>query len=323
MIKTRLTEFFEIEHPVIQAPMAGAAGGKLAAAVSQAGGMGFIGGAYCDPEWIEEQFGQAGNQAVGCGFITWRLEQNPGLLTNVLAKQPQAVFLSFADPKPFADEIHDSGTPLICQVQTLEYAKRAVDCGAQVIVAQGSEAGGHGAKRGTFPLVPEIADFLSAKSPDTLLCAAGGVGDGRGLAASLMLGADGAVVGSRFWASSEALVHPGILKSALDSSGDETIRTSVVDIIRRFDWPAGYNCRVLLNDFTAKWHDDMPGLKENLETEISKWEEALQSGNASASNTIVGEVTGLIRDVRPAADILRSMVAEAEELLKGAEASVL
>ena len=185
MIKTRLTEKLGLRHPVIQAPMAFAAGGKLAAAISQAGGLGLIGGAYTDPEWIDAQFAEAGNSEVGCGFITWAMAKTPQVLTRTLERKPKAIFLSFADPAPFAEEIKASGTIFICQVQKLEYAERAVECGADIIVAQGTEAGGHGAKRATMTLVPEVADMLARRSPDTLLCAAGGIGDGRGLAASL------------------------------------------------------------------------------------------------------------------------------------------
>jgi len=100
--------------------------------------------------------------------------------------------------------------------------------------------------------VPEISDYIARHSPDTLLCAAGGIGDGRGLVAALMLGADGVLVGSRFWASQEALVHPNMLQAAIDANGDETIRSTIVDIVRGLDWPERYNARVLKNDFTEK-----------------------------------------------------------------------
>ena len=161
MIKTRLTEKLDINYPIIQAPMAFAAGGKLAAAISQAGGLGLIGGGYGDSAWIDKQFSEAGNQPVGCGFITWSLAKQPELLTQTLERKPKAIFLSFADPEPFATEIKNSGTTFICQVQKLEHAKRAVDCGADIIVAQGTEAGGHGAHRGTMTLVPEVVDMLA------------------------------------------------------------------------------------------------------------------------------------------------------------------
>lgn len=316
MIKTRLTETFDLEHPIIQAPMAFAAGGALAAAISQAGGLGMIGGAYGDPEWVDREFANAGNQPVGCGFITWALAKQPDLLTRTLARKPRAIFLSFGNPEPFAQEIHDAGVPLICQIQTRRDAEHAIRCGAQMIVAQGSEAGGHGESRATMTLVPEVADLIANKSPDTLLCAAGGIGDGRGLAAALMLGADGALVGSRFWASDEALVGPNMHQAAIETTGDNTIRSSVMDLARKLDWPERYSCRVLKNPFTDRWHGDLAGLRENADEQAAQWRSAWQADDPDGSNTFVGEVTGLINDIRPAKDLLNQMVAEAEALLK-------
>ena len=315
MITTRLTEKFGLKYPIIQAPMAFAAGGKLAAAVSNAGGLGFIGGAYGDANWISEQFEAAGNQNVGCGFITWALKNQPYLLDQVLERKPEALFLSFGNPAPFVDAIKLANVPVICQIQTLRDAKHAIDVGADIIVAQGSEAGGHGEKRATFTLVPEVADYIARNAPDTLLCAAGGIGDGRGLAAALMLGADGVLVGSRFWASDEALVHSKMLQAAIHANGDETLRTTVVDIVRKIDWPDRYNARILKNDFADRWHDDVDGLKTHIDEETKNWHAALTAGDASTANAFVGEVAGLIHSIKPATDILKSIVNEAEALL--------
>ena len=212
MLKTRLTQCLEINHPIIQAPMAFAAGGQLASAVSAAGGLGMIGGAYGDNNWLETEFQNAGNQSIGCGFITWSLDQQPHLLDQVIEHKPKALMLSFGNPAAYIEKIKSHGIKAICQVQTMKDAANAIDLGADIIIAQGSEAGGHGESRGTLNFVPEVADYIAAKSPDTLLCAAGGIGDGRGLAAALMLGADGVLVGSRFWASEEAIVAPKCMK---------------------------------------------------------------------------------------------------------------
>ncbi|MDD9909077.1 MAG: nitronate monooxygenase [Ahrensia sp.] len=319
MIKTRLTEFFEIEHPIIGAPMAFAAGGRLASAVTNAGGLGLIGGAYGDRGWVDTQFTAAGNAVVGFGFITWNLsaalEASPDLLDAVLDRQPAALFLSFGDPQPYAQTIADAEVPLICQVQTLHDARHAVDCGAAVIVAQGSEAGGHGEARATMTLVPEVADMLAKTAPDVLLCAAGGIADGRGLAASLMLGADGVLVGSRLWASYEADVHPNMHEAARLASGDDTIRSSVMDIARHLDWPDRYTARVLKNAFTDRWHNDIEGLLKNAQAEAAKWRQAWSDGDMDIANTFVGEAAGLIKTVEPAGAIISRMVDEAERQL--------
>ena len=131
-------------------------------------------------------------------FVTWSLAKRPALLNLALAHSPAAVMLSFGSPTPFAPEIKAAGARLICQVQSLEHAREAVIADADIIVAQGAEAGGHGMFRATLTLVPEIADYLAKAAPQTVLVAAGGIADGRGLAATLMLGADGVLIGSRF-----------------------------------------------------------------------------------------------------------------------------
>jgi len=313
---TRLTRRFGLDHPVISAPMAFAAGGALAAAVGRAGGLGLIGGAYGDAAWLEEQFTAAGNQAVGCGFITWSLRRQPHLLDLVLARRPRALFLSFDDPQPFADRARDAGVPVICQVQSKRDAARAIDVGADVIVAQGAEAGGHGDRRGTLPLVPEVADLIAARAPATLLCAAGGIVDGRGLAAALLLGADGVVIGSRFWASHEALVHPGLHRAALAADGDQTIRSSVMDIARHLDWPERFTARVLRNTFTERWHGREDELRANAEVEAARWRQAWNDGDAAVASTFIGEGVGLIDSIAPAGEILARIATEAEQVLR-------
>ena len=316
-LHTRLTQTLGIEHPIISAPMAFAAGGKLAAAVSATGGLGLIGGGYGDPEWLEREFAEARNTRVGCGFITWSLAKRPRLLELVLAHSPAAVMLSFGSPILFAPRIKAAGATLMCQVQNMDHARVAVDVGADIIVAQGAEAGGHGLVRATFTLVPEIADYLAKAAPATVLVAAGGIADGRGLAAALMLGADGALIGSRFWASAEALVHAAFQNAAIGADGDATTRTTIVDIVRKLDWPEPFTARVMKTRFVNEWHGREAELGEPVlvEREMNRYLTAMQSGDANNTGVWVGEVTGLIHDVRPAADLLHKIVGDAQRLL--------
>lgn len=315
-LATRLTERLRIEHPILSAPMALAGGGALAAAVTRAGGLGMIGGGYGDAGWLDTQVQAAGNTRVGCGFITWSLAKQPHLLAQVLAHQPAALMLSFGDPQPFAPEIAAAGVPLICQCQSLDHVRQGLDAGATIIVAQGSEAGGHGHRRGTFPFVPEVADLLARESPDTLLLAAGGIADGRGLAAALMLGADGVLVGTRFWASREALVHERHHAAAVAATGDQTVRSSLPDIARRLDWPKPFDIRVADNGFIDKWAGRDDELRAAIESEAETYRSAFMAGDPDAAAVIFGEAAGLVRDVPPAAEIVERMVAEAVALLR-------
>ncbi len=314
-IRTRLTERLNIEHPILNAPMGGAAGGRLAAAVTAAGGLGLIGGGNADPDWVTHEFAEAGNVRVGCGFITWMLATHPATLDVTLAHAPAAVMLSFGDPRPFAPAIKAAGPLLICQVQDMQHARAALDAGADIVVAQGTEAGGHGARRATMTLVPEVADLLARRSPETLLVAAGGIADGRGLAAALMLGADGVLVGSRLWASPEALVHANLQRAALGSDGDATLRQSAGDIARGAAWPAEFTGRVLRNSFTDRWAGNEAELRTRADAVRPAYLEAMAAGDADKIAVYVGEAIGLMDALVPAADTIRAMVAQAEGLL--------
>ncbi|MBK5221548.1 MAG: nitronate monooxygenase, partial [Acidimicrobiia bacterium] len=159
-LSTPLTRLLGIEHPILLAPMGGVAGGRLAAAVSGAGGFGLIGGGYADPDWLRREIARAGDAKVGIGFITFSLDERPDSLRIALEAEPRAVQLSFGDPRPYVDQIHGAGALFIAQVQTLDEARHARDAGADVIIAQGQDAGGHGRSgRGTIGLVPAVADI--------------------------------------------------------------------------------------------------------------------------------------------------------------------
>jgi len=316
-LRTRLTERLGIEHPVISAPMGFVAGGRLAAAVTAAGGLGLIGGGYGDAEWLEREFASAGNARVGCGFITWSLARQPLLLAKVLAHAPAAIMLSFGAPAPFAYPIKEAGALLVCQVQNMAHAREAVAAGADIVVAQGTEAGGHSETRTTFTLVPEIADYLAKMAPDTLLIAAGGVGDGRGLAAALMLGADGVLLGSRLLMSEEALVPPGFQDAVVRADGDAAIKTRVLDVVRGLDWPPEITGRALRNRFVADWQGREAALAEPVTAarELRRFTQARDTGDTENTGIFIGEAAGLINDVLPAAEIVARIIEEAEQAL--------
>lgn len=313
MLQTRFTRAFGLSHPLALAPMAGAAGGGLAGAVARAGGLGLLGGGYGDPDWIASEWAKAGDAPIGIGFITWKL--TPGLLDAALARNPRAVMLSFGDPTPFAARVHAANVPLLCQCQSLDHARAALDAGAQVLIAQGAEAGGHGDRRGTFSFVPELADLIASRAPETLLLAAGGIADGRGLAAALMLGADGALIGTRLWATPEALVPTGFHHAAIAANGDQTTRGSTPDAARLLDWPTPFTIRTIASDFTRRWQDDTAALRGSAPARAA-WAEAQAKGDAQQGTAVAGEAIGLIHDLPPAAEILDRITAEACTLLR-------
>ena len=311
VIETALTRLLGIEHPILLAPMGAAAGGRLAAAVTNAGGLGLVGSGYANADTIRNELAEAGNARVGIGFITWALEKNPSALDVALDARPAAVMLSFGDPAPFAGRIKDAGCRIICQVQTLTQAKEAAAAGADIIIAQGRDAGGHsGMTRGTMGLVPAVVDAV-APIP---VVAAGGIADGRGLAAALALGAAGVSMGTRFTASRESLWDHGMKAAALAAGGDQTEQTRVFDVVRGAPWPAIYPGRALRNVFSARWH----GREEALAADRQAQENAyLATASDDFATRVVwaGEGVDLVNDILPASEIIERIIEQAAAIL--------
>ena len=313
-IRTALTEVFGLKYPIVLAPMASVAGGRLAAEVSNSGGLGLVGGGYGDPDWLREELSLARDEARrpwGVGLITWCATRETVDLA--LSYEPNAFMLSFGDSSPYASAIKETGCKLICQVQNVEGALAAEAAGADFIVAQGTEAGGHGAKHtSTLPLVPAVVDAVDA----TPILAAGGIADGRGLAAALMLGAQGALIGTRFYASIEALGHEQAKKRIVAARGSETKRTQVFDVVRGLQWPEEYTGRALRNDFLERWDGWEKELATAPDGEDEAFRKAEQEGNTDISMVWCGEAVDLISDVPTAAELVRRVGAEAEARLQ-------
>ncbi len=321
-LRTSLTEQLGIRHPILLAPMGGSAGGALAAAVSAAGGLGLIGGGQGNSaqgmtgrEWLERQFTAAGNQPVGCGFITWGLSERPHLLDVALAHAPVAVMLSFGDARPFIPRIKDAGIPVICQVQTLAMAREVLNEGADIIIAQGGEGGGHGStRRGTLALVPAVVDMVQGSGQQVPVVAAGGIADGRGLAAALMLGAAGVLMGTRFCASDEWLGTLEAQAALVAGSGDDTLRTRVFDIARDSPWPIEFPGRGLANRFSEKWHGREDEL-QHAAADKARYAAAMATQDFETAVVWAGESVDLIHSVEPAGVIVTRIVAETEAAL--------
>lgn len=307
---TPLTRLLGIHHPVLLAPMGAVAGGALAAAVTRAGGLGLIGPGYADSGWIQREFEAAGGERVGIGFIAWDLARDPTRLDAALERKPAVVMLSFGDAAPFASAVRRAGARLVVQVQSLESARSAARIGADFIVAQGTEAGGHGADRSLMSLLPSVVD---AVDPIPVV-AAGGIADGRCLAAALALGACGVLVGTRFYATDESLAAPEAKQRVVRATGDETVRTRVFDIVRRIDWPAPFTGRALRNDFTRRWHGRESELAAETD-EVDRYAKATRSGDFDTAVVWAGEGVDRVNEVLPAARVVADLLTEADAVI--------
>ncbi len=318
-IATELTRLLGIQHPILSAPMDLIAGAKLTAAVSQAGGFGILGGGYGDRDWLEMEItalraALPASRPFGVGFITWSLAKDPQLLRTALAASPAAIMLSFGDPSQFASEIKSHGVHLICQVQNEKMAQQALDAGADVLVAQGTEAGGHGADRTLIDVVTSVSDLVSGRVP---VVAAGGIADGRGLAAAMILGASGVLLGTRFYASEEAEGHPTAKRRICEASGDATVRGIIFDISRNNVWPSPFTGRCLQNAHVRKWQGRELELLQDIDRISADYSRATEAGDFDVAAVIAGQAVGLIEDILPAHVIIDRMVDEASRLLQG------
>ncbi|WP_329240756.1 nitronate monooxygenase [Actinoallomurus sp. NBC_01490] len=312
-LSTAFTELFGVRHPIALAPMGGSAGGVLAAAVSRGGGLGLLGAGNGARAWLERELpivAEGTDAPWGVGFQTWAVDA--GAIELALEHGPRAVMLSFGDPSPFAELIRRSGAVLVLQVTDLEEARQAVDLGADVIVAQGTEGGGHGARRGrsTLPFVPVVVD-LAAPVP---VLAAGGIADGRGVAAALALGAAGALIGTRFQATAEALADPSITKAIVESGGEDTERSSVLDIVRGSRWPSKYTARTLGHPHLDRWR----GREDELAADASarqEYDDDVARGAVPPLPVWASEAVDLITDLPSAADLVTTLATQAEHAL--------
>ena len=313
MLRTRFTERFDLEHPLMSAPMALHSGGTLAGAVSAAGGLGSFGGIHSTepPAWVTAQAAlvrERTDRPFAIGFITPFLRFTEAYLDAALEAGPAAIALSFSDPRPWAPRIEAAGAALICQVQTFADAELALEAGADVLVAQGNEAGGHTGTMGLLPLLTGIAEA----HPDAVLLAAGGVGSGRGLAAALLAGADGAWLGTAFLATPAAVEIDDAHKQAIvDSDGTDTVFTRAYDIASGLPWPAGIGERVRRDAFTDDWTEREAELR------------AAPGGVAPGAAVLYGESARFVTGVEPAAAVLRRISEDAERILRDRPSTLL
>ena len=313
MIKTPLTRWFDLTTPVIGAPMAGVSGGELAAAVSRAGGLGMIGvsGSH-SAEFVTEQCSipAADLLPFGVGLMAWVLPDRPDLLEATIATQPGLVSVSFGDPGPYVGPLHDAGIAVAAQVNTTADVHRAVDAGVDVLVAQGTEAGGHTGHRATLPLLQEVLTLT-----DRPVVAAGGIATGRGMAAALVAGAAGVWIGTPLLACPEGLNSPAARDRVRAAGGDATVLTRSFDVAQGLAWPERWPGRALANEFSRTWHGREDELRQDA-VAAQRVVDARRSDDLDQAPLYAGESVGLVTEQRPAADVVRDLDAAAEKALR-------
>jgi nitronate monooxygenase len=314
VLRTAFTELAGVRHPVVQAPMAGVSGGALAGAVAAAGGLGFLGVGARDAEKIapEAQRARDAGGRFGIGLMAWALERDPALFDAALAAEPFALSVSFGDVAPWLERAREHGLVTFVQVQDAQSARAALDAGADVLVAQGTEGGGHTGAVGTLPLLQVVLPPARAAAVPVL--AAGGVASGAALAGALAMGADGVWVGTRFAASEEALGTAAAKARIVAAGADDTVLTRVFDLAIGAAWPERFPGRALRNAFSDRWHGREGELAPGSHADAiaaargrDDWDEAY---------IYAGQASGAIETVEPAARIVERLVADAEALLR-------
>jgi nitronate monooxygenase len=310
MLSTDWSRDFGLRVPIVNAPMGGVAGGRLAAAVSAAGGLGMVGmGSVATRELLQTQL-QHVDGVFGIGLVDWVMRNEAGLLDDALAAQPVLLSVSFGTDWSWIDKAHDAGIATVTQVYDALGASQAVDAGVDLLVARGSEGGGHGdTKLGTLPLLDTVLDAVSVP-----VLAGGGIASARSLAAVLAAGASGAWVGTRLAACPEALTGDASRQALIAARSTDTAITRAFDVARGLPWPARFPARVLTNDFVARWTGNEDALDAPACDELAA---AIAADDRRIAPVDAGQGVGMIRDDASVAEVIDGMCAGAQRLLAG------
>jgi nitronate monooxygenase/enoyl-[acyl-carrier protein] reductase II len=317
MLRTPFCELFDIEAPILQAPIWPAVSPELVAAVSDAGAIGSVAAIFSSADGVRDQIERVRALTDGPFVVNHVVPQlDEAAFEATLEARPAAVSFALGDPRGLVERAHAAGVRAIHQVHTVAQAREAADLGVDVLIAQGAEAGGQGmaAGVGTMALVPQVVD---AVAPVPVL-AAGGIADGRGLAAALALGAAGANVGTRFLASEEAVTQEEWKRRLLEAESEQAVRFEAWSAIMPPPAPGAYEVvpRAIRTDFVSEWESrarDAAAEAERLQGEIMV---SVREGRVHELLPFAGQTAGLIHDVRPAAEIVRELVAGAERAVK-------
>ena len=317
MLRTKITELFGVSYPIMSAPMTNHSGGRLAAAVSQAGGLGSFGGIHsAGPDFVREQvryIRSQTDQPFGIGFITHFIPDWSQNFEVALDEGVPVIAFSFAYPQPWLARAKQAGAITVCQVQSLEAAAEAVAAGTDVLVAQGNAAGGHTGTMNLLPLLTRIVEEF----PHIPVMAAGGISSGRTLAAVLAAGAEGAWVGTAFVATPEAVEVPDAFKERIvQSDGQDTIFTQLYDLIGDSPWPQGIAARVYSNRFVQTWDGHEEEIQHRKEDLASDAAEAWARHDPEVASVYMGQSAASVGSIRPVGEVLREICGDAERLLR-------
>ena len=316
MLRTVLCDLLAIDFPVIQAAIGPSAIPELAAAVSNAGGLGSLAAVLRSVEELNAQIART-RELTGRPFaVNHALNTfDEATFAATLRAQPPIISFALGDPGDRVKRAHDAGSRVLHQVHTVQGARRAAERGVDVIIAQGSEAGGNTGDVATLPLVPQIVDAVRP-IPDV---AAGGIADGRGLAAALVLGAQGANIGTRFLASLDAQASPGWKQAIVAARSEDAVKVRVWnDLFPPTGGDYATVPRALPSAFIEQWEPRRDEARQQAQRLRGVLTRTALDGRMDETVPLAGQSAGLIHDIRPAADIVRQIMAEAEEALRRA-----
>jgi len=322
MLHTYLTASWGLRYPIIGAPMAYVGRGRLAHAVSGAGGLGMIGiGSTESVDFLRQEVATArgsDQMRFGIGMHTWAVEKRLDLLDAAIAARPFLISISFGSPAPYVERLHQEGILLATQVNTREEAVQAERNGVDLIVVQGTEAGGHVTGQvSTLPLLQSVLEAVNVP-----VVAAGGIASPRGVAAVLSAGAEGAWIGTALLASRESEHTEQARARIVQARETDTILTRAFDVAQGLAWPERYPGRALRNAFTDQWHPRIEELSQDGEAR-QQLREAITARNYDLAFIYAGEAVGLVNRQQPAAEIVQHLGEGAEQLLQARFSSLL
>jgi len=304
-LRTRLTEVLGIEHPIIQGGMAWTATAELAAAVSNAGGLGVIGAGQMPTEFLRDEIRRAKALTdkpfgVNLMLLTPHIDE---LVELVLDEHVPAVTTGAGNPAKYMDALRDAGIKVLTVVPSVALARRMESIGADAVIGEGMEAGGHIGDLTTMVLTPQLADAVEVP-----VVAAGGIADGRGVAAAFALGAEGVQIGTRFMCAQECTIHPDVKARIIKAKDRDTVVTGR---------STGHPVRVIKNKLSRQIQElDKENRVEEIEAMgTGKLRLAMREGDLEMGSLMAGQAAAMVDEVQPAAEIVNEMMAEAEQVM--------